>query len=368
MKNSNTFNQIIVDWSYFYVLPLICFTGFIFEVISSMTFIKITKNNQNAIYKYLLYYSISDALALLIYSFVGIFKCGVHCNTDKTFMAKAYELYVYLFVGNVLNTLSVFIDIKIALDRYLLMSKNASRTLFNRIPPKRVVFGFFLASILLNTPYLFVYEIEQKLNSIYIIKNETHFKYDYKIIKSNFFSNKSNNNMLVMIEISKDVLLLMFVFTINLLISLSFKKQLKKKYRSEMNRERENKTRRYSASNPHSNSKEIPKSSKYFVRKFHYSSSMKSSRIMSNYRLERRVTLMILCLCLIFLFGHVPDMLYKIKSCLHNNYRLVNFNYLPIYLIFANLMSFSTRGLNFFVYFFFNYSFREALKKIFKFK
>ena len=364
--------QEIIDWSYFYLLPIISFIGFVLEIISTLTFIKIVKNNHTDIYKYLLAYSVSDAMALFIHCFIGVFKCGVHCNIEHSLAAKIYEFYIYLFIGNIFNTLSVFIDLKISLDRYLLISQKSNARLNKPSRPKLTITIFSALSILLNIPYLFIYEIDKTENVSILANNSTKTSYEFRVELSDKFNSNMQVNMMAIVGISKDFVLLFLVFTINFMMTIAFRQRFKKR-QNFMKRESVSHIPTFKNEEKHMINEENANSvvtvekhetnAQVMVNKFVKSS--KNTKLMNNYNTERRVTLMILFLCLIFLLGHIPEMLYKLKSSLHNNYKLINFNYLPFFLIFANFMSFSTRGLNFFVYFLFNLVFRKALKDVF---
>ena len=109
--------------------------------------------------------------------------------------------------------------------------------------------------------------------------------------------------------------------------------------------------------------------------------SMQSST--SIHDVERRVTLMILYLCIIFTLGHTPELVYKIvlalsvtndTSTVHNHEGILNvienvddakFNYLSLFQTVADLMSFATRGLNFFIYYRYNHLFRITFRRTF---
>ena len=365
--------QEIIDWSYFYLLPMISFIGFVLEIISTLTFIKIVKNNHTDIYKYLLAYSVSDAMALFIHCFIGVFKCGVHCNIEHSLAAKIYEFYIYLFIGNIFNTLSVFIDLKISLDRYLLISQKSNARLNKPSRPKLTITIFSALSILLNIPYLFIYEIDKTETAAIVANNSTKTLYEFRVELSDRFKTNAKVNLMAIVGISKDFVLLFLVFTINIMMTIAFRQRLRKKQyftncETLSNTPNLKADEKQTINDENVNLNQILENhettnAQVTVNKFVKSS--KNTKLMNNYNTERRVTLMILFLCLIFLLGHIPEMLYKLKSSLHNNYKLINFNYLPFFLIFANFMSFSTRGLNFFVYFLYNLVFRNALKDVF---
>ncbi len=118
---------------YYYILPFVSLTGLILEMISLIVFIKIINSNSSSvkltsIYKYLFAYSLSDSISLIILSFIGISKCGSHCDgLDTSQLAKKYQLYFYLFLNNLFGTFSELIEFKIAFDRYLtIFCKNFS--------------------------------------------------------------------------------------------------------------------------------------------------------------------------------------------------------------------------------------------------
>jgi hypothetical protein len=451
----------LIDWCYFYLLPTISIAGLVLELISVLVFFNILKqnrtvrnfktdpdggvgclsplkqkscsfksrmvngNNKLRIYKYLLIYSLSDAVTLLLLSFVGLTRCGFYCDhLDRTIYAKAYELYIYLYAGNTFATFSLFIELIISVDRFVsivvkkdIVSKTKSELLSggsgsgggdsaNRkgvvarklsASPYAIMLVALLLSAALSLPYLFMYKINvyvrtlDQHNRLLLAKsaiavssnrtlsvyeaigmrssflNESHY-YKYKIELPEFYSkNIYGNLMFTLIHFAKDAFFLVFIFTLNVLLALRLRHlYLDAPKAHEAARHQQNSMTVSVDSNGESGSPRTdlvrggaPAYEK--LKKFHLQPNGRIKSI-NVYDIERRVTHMILFLCFIFLVGHIPEMFYKLKSGISS---FVNINYLPMFLLASNFMAYSTRGLNFFVYYFFNIIFKETFKDLF---
>ena len=313
-SSSNSLVGLLVNWTYTYVLPCVSTLGFCLELTSIVLFTRIihnrtsthnSNNNNNNnhhsnntppvtsnphaqkshgslagnIYKYLLAYSLSDAVSLLIVSFIGLVKCG------HTLAIKQYELYVYLYLNAAFNTLSELIDLKIAFSRYSNLFQTRAivstampssrrhtivsatiRSVFNgsdgtwrgicghlncaaslmtvaNCATVLILCLFVVVSLFFNLPYLFYFEIEAVAATATAIANSSAFVYTadslnstangssetiertnevYKVVE-----NKSGDRHLFwLILIVKDVVLLVLVFSVNMLLAIKFRHKM----------------------------------------------------------------------------------------------------------------------------------------------
>jgi hypothetical protein len=117
-----------------------------------------------------------------------------------------------------------------------------------------------------------------------------------------------------------------------------------------------------SSISPHHVSKRIMKKYRY---ELNGPSTCSTTKILNNYNVEKRVTFMIIFLCMIYLLGHIPETVYKFKTYLSMS-GWIHFNYLPEFHLFVDIMAISTRGLNFFIYLKFNFLFKSTFKNLFR--
>lgn len=115
-----------IEWLNLYVLTSVCSVGLVIKLISCITFYQINRltgprrRKPIQIYQYLLLYSFSEMLILLINIMYGVLNCGPYCPVESyvsDVFIKQYERFAKIFGCNMLNTFNVLIELKIAFDR-----------------------------------------------------------------------------------------------------------------------------------------------------------------------------------------------------------------------------------------------------------
>lgn len=345
------------DWLNYHILPLTCFLGLIFEFFSLSTFYKINKSKQShnyTIYYYLFIYSISDTIILTIFIIYGILNCGIYCPistmVDKNFIQQ-YEKILKIYICNTLYTFNVLIESKIAWSRYKKMSqfknftyKFRKRSLTNsRLLSSRDIFVLCLVilSFIINIPYLYLYKIEKISHNE--SENSNSSLHESLIVQPDML--KINNNChlkpIAYLYFVKDFVLLTVVCILNIMVTISFRKN---KFQTRF-------------SNIGSNSQHLA------AQETTHDSNKLKSKINQITCREKRISTMIMILCISFFIGHLPETVYKLKKKL--SYTKIIRSNLNFYLFLSNLISCMTSYLNFFIYLYYSPTFRRQFKKNF---
>ena len=119
MITNSSGNAVIVDVLFTFIVPPICFVSLLTNLVNVYVFIKM--RHLNIIYKFLLCKSASNTIYLCICMFIFVAKCGRFCSFDNSYMAKAYELYLFTYVASVLGFVDLLIEIFILLQRFFLL-------------------------------------------------------------------------------------------------------------------------------------------------------------------------------------------------------------------------------------------------------
>ena len=221
----------LYDYSNVYILPLICVFGLLTGFINIFILIKtgIKKN----VHSYMLIGAISDTLFLFIQIFTVVIRCGTLCPYGYTYASKAYELYVYLYLGFTIITFSAFVDISMSIERIMLFT-NSHKTII-----KRKNFGvrcllLFILSGLVMMPY-FVLAREIVPRAVLVrfndIGNQSTATYEilYMISFKKYWLQSSLQSLMTSILIFKGPALICLVLLVDILVIIKFKNYLKNK-------------------------------------------------------------------------------------------------------------------------------------------
>lgn len=114
-----------VDYSNVYLLPSICLFGIITSFICIVVSFKRDESNAKTL-DYIFLNSLIDFSFLCIQSFLFIIRCGMLCPYGYTWFAKFYEIYIYLYIGYILVTSQIFLNIYVTYDRLKMFSGKLS--------------------------------------------------------------------------------------------------------------------------------------------------------------------------------------------------------------------------------------------------
>lgn len=165
------------DYSNVYVLPPVCVFGVVTNLICILVSSRRNITSPNIV-DYILINSCIDCSFLLIESFLFIIRCGSLCPYGFTYAAKFYEIYIFLYVGYVLVTSQMLLNIYVSWDRLRIFSGKLSSQQ-KRLKIYQVYVIFVLISVIANAfPYLVAKEVVPI--GIYALKpNSTSFEILY---------------------------------------------------------------------------------------------------------------------------------------------------------------------------------------------
>lgn len=209
-----------VDYSNVYLLPTICYFGVITNTICVLATYKPTEGNSKTL-NYIFLNSAVDILFLLIQSFLVIIRCGVLCPYGYTYVAKFYEIYIYLYVGYVLVSSEVFLNIYVTFDRFKMFSGKMNNQKQLSI---YIVYAIcVLISIVANAlPYLIAKQVVPL--GIYMPNpNSTYTEMLYVRAFRQAFETPLFQNLQTAILIIKDSVMFTVLCVLNFILALKFR-------------------------------------------------------------------------------------------------------------------------------------------------
>lgn len=214
-----------VDYSNVYVLPSIC----LFGIITSFTCILVSfkRDETNAkTFNYIFLNSLIDFSFLVIQSFLFIIRCGILCPYGYTWFAKFYEIYIYLYIGYVLVSSQVFINIYVAYERLNMFSGKLSKKKKAMSIFKVYSICFFI-SVLANAPN---YAISRHISQIGVYQPDPDLNFSEILYVRAFrpeFQTIVMQDILTAIAVIKDPLFFCILCLVNILVCFRFRIYLK---------------------------------------------------------------------------------------------------------------------------------------------
>lgn len=213
-----------VDYSNVYLLPSICFFGIITSFICILVSYKHEESNAKT-FDYILLNSIIDFCFLLIECFLFIIRCGVLCPYGNTWFAKFYEIYIYLYVGYILVTAQILLNIHVTYNRLKIFSGKLSNkkqlTIYQ-------VFG--ICTCLGALANLLTYPIAREIVPVGIYKpiaNSSYSEILYVRVYRKEFQTIVMQNILTVFVFFKNPFTLFVLCVISILVCYRFRKFLK---------------------------------------------------------------------------------------------------------------------------------------------
>lgn len=216
-----------VDYSNVYLLPSICGFGIITSFICIVVSLKRDESNAKT-FDYILLNSLIDFFFLLIECFLFFIRCGILCPYGYTWFAKFYEIYIYLYVGYVLISSQVFLNIYVAHDRLKMFSANKSAQ--KQISIYKVYLVLAVISILIN---LLPFVISREVIPLGIYKpdpNSTYTEILYIRIFRQEFMTATMQTILTVYGAFKDPLFFCILLVISFMVCLRFRTYLKARH------------------------------------------------------------------------------------------------------------------------------------------
>lgn len=205
-------------------------------------------------------------------------------------------------------------------------------------------------SLVINTPYIFIFKIENYPLSTSAIENSSSLDNNNFILTPDLDAISDHPFWLKSIAVVyflKDTCCLAFICVLNIMISLSLRNGSKSTHAEPVQSARAKTLSTVSFDNETQIDKRMSKNFKLFYR-----------------RKERKVSHMILFLSILLLVGNLPETVYRMKRKL-NMLFFTKFNYLAYYLIISNIISFVSAYFKLFIYLYFSKTFLEQFRQCF---
>ena len=216
MNSNSTDHSLIIDVLFTFVVPPICLVSLLTNLVNVYVFTKM--RHFNVIYKFLLCKSVSNTLYLCICMFIFVAKCGRFCSMDTTYLAKVYELYLFLYGSSVLGLSDLLIEIVILLQRiFILINKPflENKSIYAVIVP------LFTFAAIYYVPFFFIVTIEKLPSS------ESLEIYKIQPVPGKLYE----TTVYVLNGILRCSLMFMLIILLNVVVFLVFKHRLVQKKR-----------------------------------------------------------------------------------------------------------------------------------------
>ena len=140
----------VIDIINVFVLPFIN----IYCLICSLLLVIVFSSNQfktAEIYQYLLAKSVACTFYFCMSSFISLIRCSVYCPYGYEYGTKFYELYIYYFLGKIIEVFTFLIDINLCVIKYRSFStKNRNKKLSSKLIFAITIIGFIAIGLILN--------------------------------------------------------------------------------------------------------------------------------------------------------------------------------------------------------------------------
>ncbi|CAH1796124.1 unnamed protein product, partial [Owenia fusiformis] len=144
---------------YVYIIPIICGLGIIYTIINIVVLSQ--RCLEGTPYTYLLALESSDLVTLMLVFPIGFVRC-MSCNTQDSagYGRRFYEVYIMLPFNNISATMSIWITMALAIERYLYVKRPLLSMKYCTIPNTRLIIAIIaLGAITLNISYFIASKI-----------------------------------------------------------------------------------------------------------------------------------------------------------------------------------------------------------------
>ena len=279
--------------------------SFALNLLCIVVFTQMIRFQKEEVYKYLLFKSIVDSFISLRVAFKSVLNC-TGCVVDKMYALKLIYLIFFIYIEYAAELLSILIQIAANFNRYRLLSQRFGY--FDKISYKLAIFLMSLYSFLFYIYMFFDNTIASKTSN-----NETIY-----LIKETGLGAASIYVGYIH-SVSRNVVCVAFIFVLNILTMRIVKMALSKK--------------------------------KHMLNKKY---SNKKKKVMSKTeKVELRLTLMVMATSAVIFFAYGMSFIKWLKiEVIYTNKCYVTFTYIIYWISFS---------LDFFIYFYFNLSFKRFL-------
>ena len=150
-------------FGYSYILPAICGLGTVFNITNLVIFQRPAFKGKilPCIFIYLTGLAVADGFAASILLPIGPIRCLKTKNVAEQNFWHAYEMLVFLPVGNSFAMASILITLIIATERCIVVTKKTRAIVKEASCPRnarKLLFVVFIGSFCFNIPFLFYYD------------------------------------------------------------------------------------------------------------------------------------------------------------------------------------------------------------------
>jgi len=264
---------------------------------------------KNTTFKFMLAISINDFFYLLFCVFTTIIFCENCSSIRYTYFFSLYLLIVANFLGPCLAMFTIFTDIILSIHRFYIIT-NKKHWIWTK--PKWILFIISVISIIFYLPLLFLKRIDANENILE-------------------FTNSISEYVYLSIHIIRFILSVIVLSILNIINFYKYKSMNYNKL-GIMKRLTLDANQRFSIGN---NFKEI--------------------------KLNRKMSLMVITICIISIIGNLPYFLHKIFE----TNLIIKIDWINYFELFALSVLFLSRSVSIFVYFYYNKMFYSILIKYF---
>ena len=164
-----------VDFSITFIIPIICSYGIIANILNIIVFSH--SEFKDLAYRYLYVNAYLNIIYLAHCFFLFVGRCGIYCTFSSTLAANIFMNYFYNYLKGIPVMSTVFLQILVALYRYLVITNRISNQLKYF---KRTIFIIIIFSTVFYLPILLTKQIKET-KTTKVAGNSTTYIYTYSI-------------------------------------------------------------------------------------------------------------------------------------------------------------------------------------------
>lgn len=215
------------DFFNVYVLPSICLFGIFTSIICVMVTFKRDESNAKT-FDYIFLNSAIDLVFLIIESFLFIIRCGSLCPYGFSYSSKFYEIYFYLYVGYILVTSQVLLNIYVAYDRYKMFTAKSTSLLRRQSIFVIYAVCVFISALANAIPYLISKQVlPLGVYKPFYINASSDGEILYMQTLRTELSTPGFKTFLTVVNVVKDPTLFCFLCLLNIFVCLRFRNHFK---------------------------------------------------------------------------------------------------------------------------------------------
>ena len=220
-----------------YVMPFINIYTLICNLITAVIFSN--KKLKGDIYRYILAQAISSSIYFTMSNSLSITRCGALCPWGYDYYSKLFELYIYLYLGKIIEFFHYLVDLTmciVKLRSFSVERRRSSNTQANSNSNRNfyiMIFIFIISSFVYNILPSFygrsIIQIGYLVSNKTINKNLTETVIErplFTVYRDNSINNFYNTLVQIIFSVLIFILLLLAIMIINILITFKLKKFL----------------------------------------------------------------------------------------------------------------------------------------------